>query len=281
LAVAGATGAEWFGLKTRCKFRTAILQNENGRHRLKAELGEIGTEGLNDSIRISEPPPFGMAFDRADFRAALAAWFEDWKPELVVFDPWNSAARDDGQRDYWELFQCLKAVLPKGDAAPALVIVAHTRKPKADDRRMGRALLNDVAGSHVLGSVPRSVFIMQLASDDPEDDRIVWTCCKNNDGKEGPRSPWHRRNGLFQPCSEFDWAAFDATDGQKRHTVTKADMEKLFEGGKRRLERSDAVKKLVTATQLRRTACYEAFRVDGRFAGNLEEDSEGLLCWTS
>ena len=72
--------------------------------------------------------------------------------------------------------------------APALGIVAHTRKPKTDERASGRALLNLLAGSYVLGSVPRTVFVMQAASDDTTDNRIVWTCCKNNDGELGRRS---------------------------------------------------------------------------------------------
>jgi len=33
LAEAGATGQEWFGLPIHCKFRTLIVQNENGRYR--------------------------------------------------------------------------------------------------------------------------------------------------------------------------------------------------------------------------------------------------------
>src|SRR5229473_8597968 len=102
-----------------------------------------------------------MALESLDFRASLSEWLEDWRPDLVIFDPWNSAARGDGQRDYLGVFQSLKAVLPKADATPALVIVAHTRKPRGDERKTGRGLLNDAAGSHVLVSVPRTVFIMQ------------------------------------------------------------------------------------------------------------------------
>jgi hypothetical protein len=61
-------------------------------------------------------------------------------------------------------------------------------KPRTEERANGRALLNLLAGSYVIGSVPRAVFIMQAASDDTEDKRIVWTCCKNNDGELGARS---------------------------------------------------------------------------------------------
>jgi hypothetical protein len=57
---------------------------------------------------------------------------------------------------------------------------------------MGRRMKN--TPSYVLGSIPRTVFVLQSASDDPEEDRVVWTCCKNNDGELGQRSAWQRRN---------------------------------------------------------------------------------------
>ena len=53
---------------------------------------------------------------------------------------------------------------------------------------------------------------MQAASDDTTDNRVVWTCCKNNDGDLGARSAWERRNGLFAPVADFDWTAFDAPE---------------------------------------------------------------------
>lgn len=279
LAVAGATGHDWFGLKIHRRFRTAILQNENGLYRLKLEFKEIGAGGLDEFIRISEPPPFGMAFDKPDFRLALSEWLDTWKPELVIFDPWNSAARDDAQRDYFTLFQTLKDILPKGDAMPALVIVAHTRKPKGDERKTGRGLLNDVAGSHVLVSVPRAVFALQAASDSPEDDRVVWTCCKNNDGELGNRTAWHRRNGLFVPCNDLDWDAFDKPEGDGRRTINKADLDALFTNGKRRLELKYAAKELEGLTGLGRSACYDALKLKGRFEKHLGEDANGLLSW--
>ena len=92
-------------------------------------------------------------------------------PDVFILDPFNRLARDDKAKDYAQAFEDLLAVLPNGDDAPALGIVAHTRKPRADERANGRALLNLLAGSYVIGSVPRTVFIMQAASDDTTDNR--------------------------------------------------------------------------------------------------------------
>ncbi|MBE0540114.1 MAG: hypothetical protein IH623_01825 [Verrucomicrobia bacterium] len=172
-------------------------------------------------------------------------------------------------------FEDLLAVLPTGDDAPALGIVAHTRKPRAEERANGRALLNLLAGSYVIGSVPRTVFVMQAASDDTEDKRVVWTCCKNNDGELGKRSAWERGNGLFVPVQDFDWTTFDE-GSEKRRTVGLDDLDTLFDGSKRRMAKNTAVAELMELTKLAKTACYTALKLDGKFANHLSEH-EGLI----
>jgi len=157
-------------------------------------------------------------------------------------------------------------------------IVAHTRKPRADERATGRGLLNLLSGSYVLGSVPRTVFVMQAASDDTTDNRVVWTCCKNNDGELGLRSAWERRNGLFAHVEDFDWETFDNPYADDRVTITADDMAAIFENGAKRLSRADAAKALQKLTEAGRTACYSALKLDGRFAKHLREN-EDLLLW--
>jgi hypothetical protein len=212
------------------------------------------------------------------FRAALAKEIADFKPDVIILDPWNGVARDDKAADYLETFQLVRSVIPAGDHAPALGIVAHTRKPKADERASGRALLATLAGSYVLGSVPRCVFVMQAASDDTEDRRVVWTCCKNNDGELGPRSAWVRSNGLFAPVPDFDWDAFENAGKSERPTITEDDMAAVFENGAKRLKKGEAAKMLMARTGVGRTAAYEALKTDGRFDGRLT-DADGLLSW--
>lgn len=275
LAVAGATGNDWFGFKVHRPFKTMIVQAENGRVRLKNEFADLDCATLDEFVRVCSPPPFGFAFDKLAFCDQLRREIENFQPDVFILDPFNRLARDDKARDYAEAFQDLLAVLPSGDDAPALGIVAHTRKPRAEERASGRALLNLLAGSYVIGSVPRTVFIMQSASDDTTDNRIVWTCCKNNDGELGTRSAWERRNGLFVPVQDFDWKTFDS-DGEKRRTVNFDDLDTLFEGGKRQLARNTAVEQLMELTGLGKTACYQALKADGKFSQHLVEQN-GLL----
>jgi hypothetical protein len=213
LARCGAFPVPWMGYDVHVKFRTLIIQNENGRYRLKLELSALNCPELEDSLLITPPPPFGLCFDRQEFRDQLKGYADTFQPHLVGVDPWNAAARDDRQKEYQETFDDIRDVFPPGVDGPALGIIAHTRKPYPNERASGRALLNLLAGSYVLGSIPRSVWILQAASDDVTDERVVLTCCKNNDGELGPRSAWARRNGLFVP-SDIDWEAFDHPDAK-------------------------------------------------------------------
>ena len=256
LAVAGATGADnWFGYHVHRKFRTFIVQTENGEFRLSRDFAQLDCEALEDFIRICPPPPYGLCFKRDDFRKELADAIAIFQPDIVGFDPWNAAAREQDSKEYLDTFDALKSVLPAGDDAPALLIVAHTRKPKPDERASGRALLNLLAGSYVLGSVPRTVFVMQAASDDVTDNRVVWTCCKNNDGELGSRSAWERRDGLFVPNDFFDWEAFDHPPKEKRGLQPEMLRELLIKG--KEYDKGQIVKIIRDETSRAKSVAYD------------------------
>ena len=277
LAVAGASGLPWFGLPVHRQFKTLIVQNENGRYRLKQEFSELDCAALDEFLRICPPPAKGFAFEEPAFAEALEQAIARFDPDVVVFDPWNAAARDDKAADYRSAFDAIRSVIPASDNAPAIVIVAHTRKPKSDEKSSGRGLMHTLAGSYLLSSVPRSVFVLQPASDDTEDDRVVFTCCKNNDGELGPRSCWQRRNGLFV-SAELDWNEFDGKTESKRRAITEDDLRELFESGKRTLALAHAAKELETLTGACRAAAYNALKATGRF-GHLLREGKGFLSW--
>jgi hypothetical protein len=277
LAVAGATALPWFGLPVHRQFKTLIVQNENGRYRLKQEFSDLDCATLDAFVRICPPPAFGFAFERPDFVETLSQAIEQFQPDVVVFDPWNAAARDDKAADYQIAFNAIRSIVPTDDNAPAIVIVAHTRKPKNDEKSSGRGLMHTLAGSYVIGSVPRSVFVLQPASNDTEDDRVVFTCCKNNDGELGGRSCWQRRNGLFV-AAEIDWNEFDGKTESKRRTITEEDLRTVFDGGKRTLSLAHAAKQLQEITGACRAAAYNALKISGRF-GHLLRETDSFLSW--
>jgi hypothetical protein len=133
LAEAGATGLEWFGLKVHSKFKTFIVQNENGRFRLKQEFAELKEAVLDDFIRITPPPLYGICFDRREFREQLAKAIGIFQPDILIIDPWNAASRDEEARSMLETFDWIGEVVPAGDDGPAVGIVAHTRKPQVGE----------------------------------------------------------------------------------------------------------------------------------------------------
>jgi hypothetical protein len=115
---------------------------------------------------------------------------------------------------------------------------------------------------------------MQPASDDTTDNRVVWTCCKNNDGELGARSVWERRNGLFAPVMDFDWDDFDTPEKDRRELITEADMKAIFENGA--LTIAEAAKQLESNTGAHRTTCYRALKPDGRFGKHLCAEGESI-----
>jgi hypothetical protein len=277
LAIAGATGTGWLGLKIRQQFRTLILQTENGRFRLKMDFDEIDATKLDEWVRVSEPPPFGLTFNNPEFQADLTAIISDFKPHVVLLDPWNAAAKDDRQKDYAETFDIIRAILPKGDDKPALGIVAHTRKPQTGERRNGgTGLMHALSGSYVLTSVPRCIWIVVRGSEDETDNSVVVFNPKNSNGQNSMRSAWIRKNGLFDPLRNFDWKQFDKPP-EERRTITGDDIEQVLKG-KGNVQRAQAVESLMKLTGLGKSACFAALQNDGKY-GQLFTVLNGALVW--
>lgn len=230
LAVAGATGENWMGLKIHKPFRTLILQCENGLFRLKQEFTAI-TGDLDEWIKITPPPTYGLAFAEPGFRQAVTNLLTEWRPALIVIDPWNRVAQGDKQTDYREALEGIFETLPEdANNRPAILVVHHLRKKSSDSQpKRGRDLLHELAGSYQIGSSARCVFTLESASTDTTDDRVVLTCAKNNDGPEGEPSAWHRRNGLFGHCIEFDWEAFYSQGLQGKGFSIEA-LRRVFQG---------------------------------------------------
>ena len=275
LAIAGATGSDWLGLKVRHQFRTLILQTENGRYRLKNDFDEIARDGLDDWLRISEPPPFGLTFNNPEFQDDLATIIADFKPHVALLDPWNAVAKDDRQRDYAETFDIIRAILPKGDDKPALGIVAHTRKPQTGERRNGgTSLMHTLSGSYVLTSVPRCIWIVVRGSEDETDNSVVVFNPKNSNGQNSPRSAWVRKNGLFEPLSDFGWQQFDKPPDERR-IIRPEDIKEVLEG-KGTISKTTAAESLMAITEMGKSACYDAFKAGGKFCHLFTVTAQGI-----
>jgi hypothetical protein len=285
LAIAGARGVDWLGHRVHCRFRSLIVQCENGPMRLRQELREaIPQGGLDDWLRITPPPPHGLAFDEPAFRAELAREIEEFKPGLLVIDPWNRVAAGDKQTDYRQALGDIGACLPeKMEETPAILIVHHMRKKggEGSTRKRGRDLLHELAGSYQIGSSARCVFALEPASNDTTDDQVILTCCKNNDGKLGAPSAWRRRNGLFDPAPDFDMEAFltaPAEDAKaKRPGIPYETIAKALRAMRCR-SRTQVAMRLVNAGICERTKAFEILKeyIDRE---HVVEDTDGNFYW--
>jgi len=274
LAIAGmdGRGGDWMGLPVHDHFRTAILQAENGEVRLQRELQDIEDQGydLEDWLSVTPPPPYGLAFTSPEFRAQLRDWLAQVRPGVLAIDPWNRCTPDDKAKDYRSILDAVFEVLPDGDDKPALVIVHHLRKQSTGEtRRRGRDLLNELSGSYVIGSACRVAFILEPATPDGDDDRVVFTCAKNNNGEMGSPSAWYRKNGLFTPCADFDWDGWQNNAVPKRRSVELEDLAAVFSAGGGMMTRRQVAETLESLTGLKRSTVYEAIKPGGRFAKHL------------
>lgn len=284
LAIAGmqGPGAKWMGMRVHAPFRTAILQAENGEVRLQRELQDITNQGhdLDGWLYLTPPPPFGLAFNSPAFRDQLRAWIAEIQPGVLAIDPWNRCVLDDKAKDYRVILDAVYEVLPEGPHKPAIVIIHHLRKQNAGDtqRRRGRDLLNELSGSYVIGSASRVTFILEPATADGEDDRVLFTCAKNNNGEMGKPSAWHRKNGLFVPCEDFDWEEREGKKGAAENTrgVQLTQLNAIFQNGERPMSKLDAVANLHNLYKITRTAAYNALKPGGPFAAHLSH-KKGLL----
>ena len=214
LAIAGALRRPWMGLPIHCAFKTMIIQGENGPVRLRSEFAEImggaGMGEVDDAILICEPPSEGLAFHDPSFQRQIRDAITEQGTGLLIIDPWNAVSFRDRVEDFRESLADVMACLPrKAEERPAVLIVHHLRKGQHGvTRRRGRDLLAELAGSYVAGAAARTVFVLEPASADPDDDRVIFTVAKANNGKMPASTAWYRRNGLFDPCGDFDWKSW-------------------------------------------------------------------------
>lgn len=281
LALAGAIGGGyWMGRKVHRAFRTLIIQCENGAGRVKSvgDAMRANRPGLDidAAIRITLPPEAGLAFHRTEFRQAVAQLVREFRPDVVVLDPWTAVAADDMAKDIIDKLAEIRTCFPAGDDCPALVIVAHTKKPRVEDKgNRGRALMYSVSGSQALVSTARAVFVVLPFTDDIRDDRILFACAKLSDAKpeDTPADTvWHRRLGdLFQHCDdnpEEFWTR-DQEDGrEKRKAVSREQLREIF-GERLGMDR----KELCDALVAREWCSYQtARRITGPDGYMIEEE---------
>lgn len=254
LALAGAIGeGHWMGRKVHRQFKTLVIQAENGKSRLKDEITAMKKQhpkvNLEENIFFSDPPEGGLPFHRPEFRVAIRREIDRLKPDLIVLDPWSQIAAEDSSKDVMDKLAEIRSCFPSGDDCPALLIIAHTKKPRPEDVRRGRSLVYAVSGSVALPNTCRCVYLLLPWNDTEEEERVFWSCCKLNNGQMYPASVWRRRYGtFFDHDSETNpklWGVEDK-DPEEDQQVSLGDVIKAF-GSETVLRKSGLAKRLEAA----------------------------------
>jgi hypothetical protein len=167
-------------------------------------------------------------------------------------------------------------MLPTGADKPALGIVAHTRKPKPEEKKNGgTSLMHCLAGSYVITSVPRAVFILIRGNpDDETDNSVVIFNPKNNNGAKAPRRAFELSPAGFMEIPDFDWKDFDGASG-RRKIVTAEHIQCAL--GDSLVSRKEAVTRLMKTSGCGERACQKAFESKSKFSTSLrfEDDFVG------
>jgi hypothetical protein len=289
LALAGVIGpgAQWMGRTVQRRFRSLVIQAENGAMRLKTEFAAMQSHfprALNaaDWLRWSKPPEGGLPFHRPEFRRAIRRQVDEFAPDLVILDPWTAVAADDSSADVVDKLAEIRSCLPAGDACPCLLVIAHTRKPKAEGLRRGRGLLAEVSGSLALGATARTVFVILPFSDDIQDDRVLFSYAKaNNLAKPPGDTVWHRRLGGLWVQAEADPEEFWRRDDDTRKDRAKVNRDQLRQvyGERLAMSRKDLVAGLVAAEACSYQTAMRITADDGLLVerGWIQETPGGLL----
>lgn len=180
---------------------------------------------------------------------------------------------DSQERDIIELFSFLRGMAGDVGTNPALLVVHHLRKPRDGDKHRGRRMADLLAGSYVITSSARAVLTLQAATDAEDDQHVVLTVAKCNDGQMPPRSAWRRSDGgFFTVADDFDWAAFDGQNGPVAK-IREEHILRLFDYGVKTMTQAAGAKQLQDMTESGRSAAYAALDYQkGRFANLIEPD---------
>jgi hypothetical protein len=256
-----------------------IIQAENGAIRLKDEFDAIKKNclcNLDDYILISSPPEGGLPFHQGAFRAAVREQAEKFKPDLVVLDTWAQIAADDASKDVIEKLGEIRRCFPAGNDFPGIVIIAHTKKPRVEEVRKGRGLINQISGSIALANTARCVYMILPWSDEMEDQRIYWACVKLNNGQMYPASVWHRKFGDFFAHDDQTNPKDFGRDDADRQKITGEHLEAAF-GDKKELTTSELVKRLAKVSGSGESTAWRAIGSDDYLKPLLQRAGSGRV----
>lgn len=190
LAAACITGRDWCGIETHARgLRWLILQTENSNRRLQFDLRalekQFGSEFLQHLfIRTIE----GEELLSLSNPAAIESIIRKVQPNIIGWDPLRDImiGNPNDDRDMMETVAALGKICRRGNPNRAIVPLHHALTGKAGAAKStGWERSGFARNSKVLLGWARAQ--INVAPGNPDNnDTLVMTCGKNNDGREFP-----------------------------------------------------------------------------------------------
>jgi hypothetical protein len=285
LMACGARGyGEWLGFPVNTQFASLWLNFENRRRRLKTQFAKMDLPpNAEDFIFVTDIPG---VWSLADVRLAgrLRQTIEEKKIKLLIVDTVSCLVEDEMAKHFAAFFVALNAMLHGLEPRPAVLLVHHSRKPKEGDKG-ARALLNLISGHQTLQRRARSICYLGRITEEFDERRVVavWLKVSDSGEAEGRKTALQLGDsGTLEEIQNFDWSEWQgATSGgnaKREPRVKEAHILQLFDYGRRRMTRKQAAEELEVIAGVKRSAAYDALKLNGRFASLLAEDpSTGLI----
>jgi RecA-family ATPase len=189
LAAASITGADCCGIETHAEgLRWLVLQTENSNRRLQFDLRNLAKrygDGFLDHLFIHTIEGDGI-LSLVHSGSAIERVIDQFRPQFVMCDPTRDFVIGDpnSDRDMTETVFTLGRLCRSGDPMRAIVLIHHALTGKAGiSKAAGWERIGYARNSKVLASWARAQINVAPENED-NNDRLVFVCGKNNDGKE-------------------------------------------------------------------------------------------------
>lgn len=272
----------WMGHEIKCRFATLWIGDENNKRRLSNQLKALHAAGMLPDdfekwIFITDVPET-MDVGDAAFVAHTRRIVEEKGIKLVILDTVSSAVVDETAKDFSFLFRGIKAINYGLAVRPCWLLVHHRRKPKSEDTD-GNGRLHAISGHQVLRRKPRTIIELERVTEQSGDRRVVATLLKNSNGKsEGAKHALQQTDRGFDEIENFDFSECAGGGGAGGHNekITEQHLHELFDRGRVRYAKGEAVRRLMALAGAKDKACYAALSANGRFAHMLKIEGKEI-----
>lgn len=273
----------WMGHEIKCQFATLWIGDENNKRRLSNQLKALHAAGLlpvdfEKWIFITDVPET-MDVGDLSFVSHTRRIVDEKGIRLVILDTVSSAVVDETAKDFSFMFRGMKAINYGLSVRPCWLLVHHRRKPKSEDTE-GNGRLHAISGHQVLRRKPRTIIELERVTEQSGDRRVVATLLKNSNGKsEGERHALQQTDRGFDEIENFDFsecAGGGGGAGGHNEKITEQNLRELFENGRVRHTKGEAVRRLMKLAGSKDKAAYAALSATGRFSHMLKFEGKDI-----